>query len=146
MYIKIFNHTKMEKYLHSLDYATCDKNKLYIINYYGEGEKKVNFSNCKAHVIQMYMDDVRFSDVVKDFANVHKDDFERVAKFIKNAMSNEGKIICSCDAGISRSAATAKAIMEYYFKDEHKIDETGEYIPSPTYYDAIINALNEVNK
>lgn len=146
MELLILNHTMMDKYLHSIYFNGIVNSNTFIISYYGEGEKKVNFANCKARVLQLMMDDVRVVNDVKKFYEDNHDNFISIANFIKEAKENNKNIICQCNAGISRSAATAKAIKEFYDHNGKEIDDSGEYIPNLLFYDCIIKALNEVNK
>lgn len=143
--IKILDHKKLKKYINSIEFFGLNKSKVYIINYFADGEEQVDLSKCKAHCLQIKIPDIRFSTAVEGFADEHKEEFNKIAMFIKEAVTNGHMIICSCDAGVSRSAATAKAIKEFYYGTGNEVDASGDYIPSPTYYQAIMDALIEAN-
>lgn len=142
--IFIMDYRTIQKYLRSVNYYGFFDSKTYIISFYGEGEKKVDFSNCKAHVCQLYIDDIIVPTDKDEFYKQYHGIFITVARFIVEAISTGKKIVCQCNAGVSRSAATAKAIKEYFFGTGYEIDEDGSYIPNPLFFESILKALDEI--
>lgn len=142
--ILVMDKKTMDKYLRSTSHGNLFDASTFIISYYGEGEKRINFSSCKSHVIQIYMDDVRYVEDPDKYYSGYHDEFIAIARFIVDAMTNGSKIICQCNAGVSRSAATAMAIKEFYYKTGHEIAEDNNYNPNPLFYTSITEALNEI--
>lgn len=141
--IIITDYRTVEKYLHSLNYYGFLDSKTYIISFYGEEEHKVNFKDCKAHVCQILLDDVIAKDYDK-FYEEHKDTFIILARFIVNAVANGNRIICQCEAGVSRSAGVAKAIKEYFFGTGSEIDKDGSYVPNDLFFQCVLRAILEI--
>lgn len=142
--IYIMNYKTVQKYLRSVNYYGFFDANTYIISFYGEGEKKVNFDRVKARVCQQRLDDVRFVDNIEQYYNEHKNEFMIIAKFISEAVANGAKIVCQCNAGVSRSAATAKAIKDFFYGTGYEIDESGEYIPNDLFYRCIVESLSKL--
>ena len=110
MNISILSRTKIQKLIHS----NFPKNTA-VISFYGEGEKPVYFPEHITY-LRLYIDDYGGS-VLRDPDNYHIDDFRLIAKFVHRCYQNNMDIICQCEAGVSRCAGTAAAILEYF---EHK--------------------------
>lgn len=70
---------------------------------------------------------------------------ERTVHFIKFRHSNEQDIICYSRHGISRSAACAAAILEYYYKKGDSIFSDGKYKPNKLIYNLLLEALREID-
>lgn len=142
--IFIMDYKTIQKYLRSVNYYGFFNKDTFIISYYGEGEKKVNFDKCSARVCQQYIDDIIVPTDKDEFYKQYHDIFITVARFVAEAISTGKKIVCQCNAGVSRSAATAKAIKEYFYGTGSEIDDDGSYIPNPLFYESIIKALDEI--
>lgn len=68
---------------------------------------------------------------------------EQIATFVKEISDKVELLICQCEHGQSRSAATASAITEYYNSDGIKIFASDEYFPNKIVYRKIYEALSK---
>lgn len=65
-----------------------------------------------------------------------------IARFIKDNYNNAiDKIIVHCDAGQSRSAGVAAAILKYYTNDDTQIFNNSKYTPNMLCYRKVLEAL-----
>lgn len=87
-------------------------------------------------VIRLVFDDV---DGGKDCMTA--EDAQKIARFVK--LHEDKKIIVHCDAGVSRSAGIAAAIMKYYNCDDTPIFDSPRYCPNMLCYRLTLNALME---
>ena len=62
---------------------------------------------------------------------------------VKEISDKAELLICQCEHGQSRSAATASAITEYYNSDGIKIFASDEYFPNKIVYRKIYEALSK---
>lgn len=86
---------------------------------------------------------LRFDDVTEtddNYTTINDEQAETIASFVKMNMNIE-KIIVHCEAGISRSAGCAAAIMKYLKNDDTPIFNSSYYKPNMTVYRKVINAL-----
>ena len=81
----------------------------------------------------MYGRETDISDLMTD------DDAKRVADFVCD--HGDTKIIVHCDAGISRSAGVAAAILKYLTDDDSAIFDSHRYHPNMWCYRKTLNAL-----
>ena len=65
----------------------------------------------------------------------------QVAKFVIAAKKQDMNIICQCEHGISRSAACAAAIMEFFDKTGIDIFADYRYYPNKMIYHKLLDAL-----
>ena len=87
-------------------------------------------------VLPLLFDDV---DGGKDCMTA--EDAQKIAAFVKR---HEGKkIIVHCDAGVSRSAGIAAAILKHYTGDDRKIFDSPRYCPNMLCYRLTLNALEQ---
>ena len=82
---------------------------------------------------------------VKEYELMTDDDAIHVVTFCKTAIEQYGDIdiIVHCDAGISRSAGVAAAIMQYYLGDDSEIFDSGMYRPNMWCYRKTMNAFEK---
>ena len=139
MKVNIFSRKQIIKLL----YSGFPKNTA-VISYYGEGEKPVHFP-IGIRYIRLNIDDLD-KEEVDDPDNFHINDFKRVANFILNCSDEGMNIICQCQEGISRSAATAAAILEFYEQDAERIFADIHYYPNQIFYNNILRCLSEENE
>ena len=66
---------------------------------------------------------------------------EIMAKFVKGAIDKVDKIIVHCEAGQSRSAGIAAAILKYYTNDDTSIFNNPRYTPNMLCYRMMLTAL-----
>lgn len=135
----------MLKFLSNTYYYGLINNKTSIISYYCNSQEKIDFSKCSANVLQIELDDIRCVDDIDNFYNQYLETFKSIALFIKEALLKSETIICQCNAGVSRSAATLKAIKEYVDNTGYEIDKDGSYIPNDLFYNCILKALKQFN-
>ena len=86
---------------------------------------------------------LRFDDVTEtddNYTAINDEQAETIASFVKMNMNIE-RIIVHCEAGISRSAGCAAAIMKYLKNDDTPIFNNSYYKPNMTVYRKVINAL-----
>ncbi len=111
------------------------------VSFYGEGEKPVYFPQGINH-LRLDIDDLGAS-VIKDPDNYHIDDFRRIARFILSCNEKGMDIICQCEAGISRSAGTAAAILEFYDQNGISVFADYHYCPNQVFYNNLLRCLKE---
>lgn len=86
---------------------------------------------------------LRFEDTVdpdSDFAITTKD-ADEIAKFVKNLDKDIKQIIVQCEAGVSRSAGVAAAILKHYSGDDSQIYNNPRYVPNSLCYRKVLEAL-----
>ena len=136
MNIKIRSRKEIQKLVHSVF-----PEKTAVISYFGEGEKPV-FIPDNIRNIRLNIDDIQISEV-DDPEDYHIGEFRRVASFVLNCTEQKINLICQCEAGISRSAATAAAILEFYEQKGIRIFSDYRYIPNKIFYNNILSCLRE---
>lgn len=92
------------------------------------------------NILRLYFDDVDSEDKGRLFSI---EDANKIKNFIINRDSLVDTIICSCDAGISRSSATAAALMYWINGSDMSIWNNPRYIPNRFVYRTLINQLFE---
>ena len=76
---------------------------------------------------------------------IQKEDAEKIAAFVMINKHNGRRFIVQCDAGISRSAGVAAALMKYFNGDDSPIFDNPQYCPNMRCYRMVLEALMEVN-
>ncbi len=69
-----------------------------------------------------------------------------MAEFIYNAYNNGMDIICQCEYGQSRSAGTAAAIMEHFYKSGIWIFADYDRFPNQVVFHKVYDALENYKK
>lgn len=87
-------------------------------------------------VLRLWFDDVESG---KDC--IQKEDTEKIKRFVE--AHKEDSIIVHCDAGVSRSAGIAAALMKYYNGDDTPIFDNPRYCPNMLCYRTMLNTLME---
>lgn len=87
-------------------------------------------------VLRLWFDDVESG---KDC--IRKEDAEKIKRFVE--AHKEDSIIVHCDAGVSRSAGIAAALMKYYNGDDTPIFNNPKYCPNMLCYRTMLNTLME---
>ena len=121
--------------------------KTAIISITDVNSHSVNFrNNNKNNIIAVL--NVFFDDVLGNEVNcMNENDAERIAEFAKNVVDKVDKIIVHCEAGVSRSAGVAAALMKYFNGDDMPIFENPQYCPNMYCYRMVLGALMmEVNE
>ena len=101
----------------------------------------VNFRNNNKNNIVAVLS-LFFDDVCSDEPNcMNENDAEKIAEFAKSIVNKVDKIIVHCEAGVSRSAGVAAALMKYFNGDDMPIFENPQYCPNMYCYSMMLNTL-----
>lgn len=74
---------------------------------------------------------------------IQKEDAEKIAAFVMANKHNGRHFIVQCDAGVSRSAGVAAALMKYFNGDDSPIFDSPQYCPNMRCYRMVLDALME---
>lgn len=122
-------------------YKIADK-KYIIISITTPGDD-INHFNDNPQIARIFR--MSFYDITRDEGDIKAptiEDVKLIKKVVDYAKSNDYDIVVHCDAGVSRSAATAMAIEEY-LEMEDTIRPNPLYHPNYTVYDCVKAVLNE---
>lgn len=70
-----------------------------------------------------------------------RDDAAKVAQFLRRHSNMD--VIVHCDAGLSRSAGVAAAIMKHFNDDDSPVFDSGKYYPNTWCYRLTLEALED---
>lgn len=76
---------------------------------------------------------------------IQKSDAKAIVDFVMANKNNGKHFIVQCDAGVSRSAGVAAALMKYFNGDDSSIFDNPQYCPNMRCYRMVLEALMEVN-
>lgn len=96
---------------------------------------RLSFSDADGKGLDVYGNPVEESDLMTD------EDAKKVAEFVE--AHQDIFILVHCDAGISRSAGVAAAILKHYTGDDSKVFQSGRHYPNMWCYRKTLNALHE---
>lgn len=102
------------------------------------GILRLCFSDADRPGVDVYGNVVSESDLLSD------NDAEKIARFVNRY--KDINIIVHCDAGISRSAGVAAAIMSYLWRDDSEIFDSPRYYPNAWCYRKVLNALMKYSR
>lgn len=88
---------------------------------------------------------LKFDDVTEDnneYTAISMKQANKIVEFIKNYPDID-RIIVHCEAGVSRSAGCAAAILKYLKNDDSQIFDDKYYKPNMTVYHKVLNAFME---
>lgn len=74
---------------------------------------------------------------------IQKEDAKKIATFVMANKHNGKYFIVQCDAGVSRSAGVAAALMKYFNGDDSPIFDNPQYCPNMRCYRMVLEALME---
>ncbi len=94
----------------------------------------LSFSDADSEGLDVYGNCVDESDLMTD------EDARRVAEFVE--AHKDAFILVHCDAGISRSAGVAAAILKHYTGDDSRVFKSGRHYPNMWCYRKTLNALH----
>lgn len=115
----------IEKNYASVDYSgVCDK-----VFFVGFDDIDINYLEKQGYTYETY-----FTESVD------------MAEFIYNAYNNGMDIICQCDYGQSRSAGTATAIMEHFYKSGIQVFADYNRFPNKLIFHKVSEALENYRK
>lgn len=119
------------------DYIT-DKNYIIISTTTDDTPAVVNVSEDK--VIRFTFEDIGRDDKGRIFS---KEDAFAIKNFVSSHLDNLEQIVCSCDAGISRSPAIAAAISYWLNGTDKPIWDNPIYRPNSFVYTTLLYTLME---
>lgn len=119
------------------DYIT-DKNYIIISTTTDDTPAVVNVPEDK--VIRFTFEDIGKDDKGRVFS---KEDALAIKNFISSRLDNLEQIVCSCDAGISRSPAMAAAISYWLNGSDKSIWDNHKYTPNSFVYTTLLYTLME---
>ena len=91
-------------------------------------------------ILRLYFDDV---DSIIHGRLLSESDANKIKYFIINNKKHVNTIICSCDAGISRSSAIAAALMYWINGSDNEIWDNPRYVPNRFVYRTLLNVFFE---
>ena len=95
---------------------------------------RLSFSDADGEGLDVYGNCVDESDLMTD------EDARKVAAFVE--AHRDVYILVHCDAGISRSAGVAAAILKHYTGDDRQVFRSGRHYPNMWCYCKTLNALH----
>lgn len=134
MNVKVMNRSQINKLLH-----TGFPENTVVISFFGFNEKPVWFEHGEHKPVAWIRKDIDDLMWVDDLENWHKKDFEDIARFILN--NKDRNFICQCEMGVSRSAATAMAILEFFDRKWLDIYMDDKYSPNRNVFKAVYKNL-----
>ncbi len=108
----------------------------------------VDYSDVCENVFYSELDDLDL-DCLKEKGYTYDTYFpeaDEIAEFIYNAYNNGMDIICQCEYGQSRSAGTAAAILEHFFKSGIWVFADYKRYPNQVVFHKIFDALEKCGK
>lgn len=91
--------------------------------------------------LSLTFDDVDKEDGVKGEFPITEPQARTIARFVKSLPDTINSLIVHCEAGMSRSAGVAAAIMKWMFNDDSPIFDQPSYRPNMMCYRKVLNAL-----
>ena len=85
---------------------------------------------------------LRFGDADNEENGMTEADAAKIAEFVNTAGANADRIIVHCEAGVSRSAGVAAAIMKFLTGDDKAIFNNRKYVPNMFCYRLVLDALH----
>jgi len=123
-----FSHTIHHAIIAVISISDCDKDYPNLHNNPGNGI---------AFQIKYHFDDV---DEGEDHC-ISDNDAMGIATFVFNIKDKADLLIVHCEAGVSRSAGVAAAIMKFIDDDDTPIFDSHDYRPNMTCYRKVLKAL-----
>ena len=85
---------------------------------------------------------LKFDDVERGEANcITEEDALKIVSFVRECAMVQNRLIVHCEAGVSRSAGTAAAIMKAINGNDWDIFDKPRYVPNMTCYRTVLNAF-----
>ena len=87
---------------------------------------------------------VKFDDVERGADNcIAETDALKIVSFVSKIAKNQDRLIVHCEAGVSRSAGVAAAILKALTGDDREVFNSPRYVPNMTCYRAVLNAFHD---
>lgn len=102
-----------------------------------------------AHILRMEFDDIDLGWLDEENSGRYAcrlfsiDQARQIAAFVARHWDETELLICQCLGGVSRSAAVAAAIRQYYFGDGMGYFADSRYRPNPNVFSLMMEALDE---
>jgi len=123
-----FSFSSYNKKIAVISISDCDKSSPNLNN----NPKNGIAFQCKLH----------FDDVESGKENcITKKDAEKIIAFVNDIKDKTNLLIVHCEAGISRSAGVASAIMKFLYNDDTPIFNSPMFCPNMTCYRKVLNAF-----
>lgn len=104
----------------------------------GSSDNNIKIDDCNVAFLLR----CKFADVSDTKDNgITKEQAKQIATFVKKHYGNVEQIIVHCEAGISRSAGVAAAILKYFTNDDSQIFDSYKYRPNTLCYRNVLEAL-----
>lgn len=145
MEIKIFNRTNAVKE----SYRELKKSKV-IISISDPDKSRANFNrenkSIKAKLYLSFYDiDEKTKDIFKPYEMMSRRDANKIVDFVCYWQDKVDEIWVNCEAGVSRSAGIAAAIMESFYQDSSVIFDDTRYLPNMYCYRLTKNAFDRID-
>jgi predicted protein tyrosine phosphatase len=92
---------------------------------------------CKGH-LELWVHDYGVRDSGPGLIIFSKNHAKKILELVEREKNNVHHIICQCDAGISRSSATAAAISKILYNDDSFVFDSHRYVPNSHIYQTIL--------
>lgn len=91
---------------------------------------------------------MHFADSEENFAtSIQPEQARRIVEFVLNVKDNVESILVHCEAGQSRSAGVAAALMLWLNGDDSPVwNDTFRFYPNQRCYDMVLEAIREVDE
>lgn len=137
--IAITSRSKMQKLIHSgkLGEDTA------VISFCDVGTKLLYFANTQASVFTLALDDLGIEEISERYGSVQRyfTKADKLVDFIIRSVASGKKFICQCEMGMSRSAACAAAILQYYCGSGISIFADRRYYPNRIIFQKLFSEL-----
>ena len=88
---------------------------------------------------------LKFDDVERGANNcIAEIDAFNIVEFVVNTAKSYDLLIVHCEAGVSRSAGVAAAVMKAVNGDDFKVFDNPRYIPNMTCYRTVLTAFHNI--
>lgn len=151
MKVSIYSRKEIEEIIKSGEFPENTA----VISYYDPKIKRidkdythVDYDGVCENVFYSELDDLDL-EVIKRKGltyNTYFPEADEMAEFIYNAYNNGMDIICQCEYGQSRSAGTAAAIMEHFYKSGIWIFADYRRYPNQVVFHKVFDALENYRK
>ena len=86
---------------------------------------------------------VKFDDVERGANNcITEADALRIVSFVSDNAKSQDRLIVQCEAGVSRSAGVAAAILKALTGNDREVFNSPRYVPNMTCYRTVLNAFH----
>lgn len=138
MRVVVMNKSNVEDYAMSKH-----ENTSVVISIASRGSNKAFVVPCTVNNIKdvLFLNFNDTDDISSIYGCIERKEAEEISKFVKKYSDEIDTIIVQCEAGQSRSAGTAAAIMKYLFNDDTAIFNNQRYTPNMLCYRMVLDAL-----